>query len=140
MALYDNKNSQQVSIPKRYRDLPMSFTKHPGTGDVKPVVDIESVKQSVKNLILTNYGERPFKPNLGSNVTSFLFEPANPFTSQALKREIDTTLKEQEPRVNGITTRVFDDADRNAYIIELSYNIVSLNTRVETSFFLRRLR
>lgn len=140
MALTDNRNSVTVSMPKKYRDLPLSFLKHPGTGDVRPVNDIDAVKQSVKNLILTNFGDRPFQSKIGSNVTSLLFELVSPFTVEALRRNIETTLREQEPRVNGVIVNVFDESDRNAYVIHLNYNIVSLNINVESSFFLRRLR
>ena len=140
MALTDNRNSVTISMPKKYRDLPLSFLKHPGTGDVRPINDIDAVKQSVKNLILTNFGERPFQSKIGSNVTSLLFELVSPFTVEALRRNIETTLREQEPRVNGVIVNIFDDSDRNAYIVHLNYNVVSLNVNVETSFFLRRLR
>lgn len=140
MALTDNRNSVTISMPKKYRDLPLSFLKHPGTGDVRPINDIDAVKQSVKNLILTNFGDRPFQSKIGSNVSSLLFELVSPFTVEALRRNIETTLREQEPRVNGVIVNVFDDSDRNAYIVKLNYNIVSLNVNVETSFFLRRLR
>lgn len=140
MALTDNRNSVTISMPKKYRDLPLSFLKHPGTGDVRPINDIDAVKQSVKNLILTNFGDRPFQSKIGSNVTSLLFELVSPFTIEALRRNIETTLREQEPRVNGVIVNVFDNSDRNAYVIHLNYNVVSLNVNVETSFFLRRLR
>jgi len=140
MALTDNRNSVTISMPKKYRDLPLSFLKHPGTGDVRPINDIDAVKQSVKNLILTNFGDRPFQSKIGSNVTSLLFELVSPFTVEALRRNIETTLREQEPRVNGVIVNIFDDSDRNAYIVHLNYNVVSLNVNVETSFFLRRLR
>ena len=140
MALMDNRNAVTVSMPTKYRDLPMAFMKHPGTGDVRPVKDIEAVKQSVKNLILTNFGDRPFQPKIGSNVTALLFEPAGPFTQEALRRNIETTIKEQEPRVNGVIVSIFDSSDRNAYVVKLQFNIVSLNVNVETSFFLTRLR
>jgi len=140
MALTDNRNSVTISMPKKYRDLPLSFLKHPGTGDVRPINDIDAVKQSVKNLILTNFGDRPFQSKIGSNVTSLLFELVSPFTVEALRRNIETTLREQEPRVNGVIVNIFDDSDRNAYVVHLNYNVVSLNVNVETSFFLRRLR
>ena len=140
MALMDNINAVTVSMPKKYRDLPLSFLKHPGTGDVRPINDIDAVKQSVKNLILTNLGDRPFQPKIGSDITRLLFEPAGPFTTEAIRRNIETTIREQEPRINGVIVNIFDESDRNAYIIKLNYNIVSLNVNVDTSFFLRRLR
>ena len=71
-AVSDSRTSIRTTMPQRYRDLPLSFIKHPGTGDVRPLNDINAVKQSVKNLILTNYGERPFAPRIGGNVTKYL--------------------------------------------------------------------
>ena len=70
-SLSDKSNSTNVAITRTYRDIPLSFQKHPGTGDVRPLKDIDAVKQSVKNLILTNFGDRPFQFDIGSNVTSF---------------------------------------------------------------------
>ena len=140
IAISDSSSSIRVSMPRVYKDLPMSFQKHPGTGDVRPIEDLAAVKQSVRNLILTNYGERPFNNNIGSNVASYLFEPVSPFTANAIERDIESVLSEQEPRINGVLVRVYDKSDENAYIVELQYNVVSLNIQVETSFFLRRLR
>lgn len=139
-ALSDKSNSTNVAITRTYRDIPLSFQKHPGTGDVRPLKDIDAVKQSVKNLILTNFGDRPFQFDVGSNVTSLLFEPASGFTAQAIKTEILECLRTKEPRVNGVTVRVTDNSDRNAYVINLAYNVISLNLEVESSFYLRRLR
>ena len=140
IALSDNKSSVRVAKKQAYSDLPIAFTKHPGTGDIRPIKDIDAVKQSVKNLILTNFGERPFQPNIGSNVTSYLFEPVSAFTVQALRSNIERTLKEQEPRINGVTVTIFDKADENAYAIQLNYNIISLNVSLQSNFYLRRLR
>ena len=139
-ALSDKSLSTNVAIKRKYRDSPLSFLKHPGTNDVRPLTDIEAVKQSVKNLILTNYGDRPFQFDIGSNVTSLLFEPASGFTSNAIKTEILECLRTKEPRVNGVTVRVSDNSDRNAYKVTLSYNVITLNLEVESSFYLRRLR
>jgi phage baseplate assembly protein W len=139
-ALSDKSNSTNVSIKRQYRDISLSFLKHPGTGDVRPLTDIDAVKQSVKNLILTNFGDRPFQFDIGSNVTSLLFEPASNFTAQAIKTEILECLRTKEPRINGTTVRITDNSDRNSYVISLYYNVISLNLEVESSFYLRRLR
>ena len=64
-----------------YSDFDLAFIKHPNTKDVTILKDLDSVKQSIKNLILTSRGERPFNPNLGSGIRALLFEPADFFTS-----------------------------------------------------------
>ena len=139
-TLSDSKSSIRVSIPKAYKDLSLAFLKHPGTNDVRPLSDIDAVKQSVKNLILTNHGDRPFNYKIGSNLTSLLFEPVGPFTSNAIRTEITEVLAKNEPRINGVRVNVFDESERNAYIIRLVYTVVSLNTEVDTQFYLKRLR
>ena len=62
------------------------------------------------------------------------------FTVQGLRANIERTLKEQEPRINGVSVQVFDNSDENAYEIHLQYNVISLNMALQSSFFLRRLR
>jgi phage baseplate assembly protein W len=139
-GLSDTSNSTQVAITRKYADLPLSFIQHPGTGDIRPLNDLDAVKQSVKNLILTNFGERPFHPEIGGNVTSYLFENANGLTSFAIEEEIKKVLKEHEPRVNGVTIRVQDNMDANNFIVHLQYNVLALNIEVQSSFYLKRLR
>ena len=136
----NNTGSTRVAVKRKYADLPLSFLKHPGTGDIRPLKDIDAVKQSVKNLILTNFGERPFQQGLGGNVTSYLFEPGSGITSYTIQEEIKKVLEEHEPRVNGVTVSVIDDLDRNGFIVNLQYNVLALNTEVESSFYLKRLR
>ena len=139
-GLSDTSNSTQVAITRKYADLPLSFIQHPGTGDIRPLNDLDAVKQSVKNLILTNFGDRPFHPEIGGNVTSYLFEPANGLTAYAIEEEIKKVLKEHEPRVNGVTIRVQDNVDANSFIVHLQYNVLALNVEVQSSFYLKRLR
>ena len=71
-----------------YRDIALSFETNTATKDVIVKKDVDAVKQSVKNLILTNHYERPFRPEIGSGVTQLLFEPLDPITAQSLKRVI----------------------------------------------------
>jgi hypothetical protein len=76
----------------RYADLNMAFLQHPVLKDITPLKDIDAVKQSVKNLVMTNFYERPFRPDIGSGVTGLLFEPADSFTGMALRDEIKEVL------------------------------------------------
>tara|TARA_E500000178_G_scaffold334093_1_gene369663 strand:- start:816 stop:1244 length:429 start_codon:yes stop_codon:yes gene_type:complete len=135
-----NIGSTRVAVTKKYKDLPLSFLQHPGTKDIRPITDIDAVKQSVKNIVLTNFGERPFQPEIGSNVTSYLFEPADGMSGYMIEEEIKNALKEQEPRVNGVSVKVSANIDNNALTAKISYNVISLNVSVSTSFYLTRLR
>lgn len=123
-----------------YADLNLNFKRHPNTADVKPLKDIDAVKNAVKNLLLTNFGDRPFQPEVGSNITSLLFEPADIFTALSLKQEIKLCLEKFEPRVNGITVEVLNDEDRNAYFVTVAFNVLFDNKNQEISFYLERLR
>ena len=111
----DYKVAAQVSKDKKnlYSDLNLFFQRNPN--DISPLRDIDAVRQSVKNLVLTNFFERPFHPELGSNVTALLFEPADQFTGIAIRDEIQKVVEEFEPRVNNVVVQVFADIDANRY-------------------------
>ena len=131
----------RVALRNLYTDLPLFFTDvHPNTEDLSVLKDLLAVKQAVKNLILTNFNERPFHPEIGSNVTALLFEPADNFTSNAIKEEILYVLKKYEPRTNGHSVEVFDNSERNAYEITIGFNVIFSPKREEINFYLQRLR
>ena len=138
---YNNGRSSNVLRRDLYTDLPINFKGvHPNLKDIIALKDIDAVKQSVKNLILTNHGERPFQPEIGSNITRLLFEPADTFTASAISREVKAVLKRFEPRVTNITVQVFDNSDRNAYSITIGFTVVFSDEAQEVNFYLQRLR
>ena len=134
------KQSSNVSKKKVYSDLNLEFIQHPDRLDIIPLKDIDAVKQSVKNLVLTNFYERPFHPEIGGNVSSKLFEQADAITGIAIKREILQVLKDWEPRVNGVKVEVFDNIDANELIVNIIYNVIYLQMTGEVTFNLQRLR
>lgn len=123
-----------------YSDFDLNFTAHPNTGDVTTLYDINSIKQSVKNLILTNKGERPFNPRLGSNVRGLLFEPADPFTALDIREAIRETISNYEPRVKLLGVVVKDDADANRYSVEIEFQILTTLETGDVTFYLERIR
>ncbi len=129
-----------VANRRLYSDLPLAFTIHPNTSDLTALRDIDAVKHSVKNLILTDFTERVFEPHIGSNVASLLFENADVFTSMAIKDEIIRVLKEYEPRVNGVVVDVVDQRDHNSYHVTIQFNVVFSDQRQEINFYLERTR
>lgn len=137
---YSAKRSSNVAAKSLYSDLDLSLSLHPTLNDVRPVNDLLAVKNSVKNLVLTNFGERPFQPRLGSNVTALLFEPADQFTAIQMKKEIQRLLKDHEPRINGVRIQILDDVDANAYRVTIGFNVIFSNTVSEISLALQRLR
>jgi phage baseplate assembly protein W len=118
-------NSSNRSV-RLYRDVALSFEKNSNTKDVIVKKDIEAVKQSVRNLILTNHFERPFHPEIGSNVTSILFEPMNPITANILQRTIAECIENFEPRARLVSVLAEPNLDRNAYQCTIAFYVVNI--------------
>ena len=137
---YNQKRSTNVAAGRLYSDFDMSMTLHPVKKDITPLTDLQAVRNAVKNLILTNFSERPFQSKLGSNVTALLFEPADQFTALQMKKEIYRLLDDHEPRVNATRVQILDDTDANAYRVSINFNVVQANTQTGVEFALERLR
>ena len=129
-----------TQIPKRYKDLDLSFTPHPIKKDVNIFVDDTAIINSIKNLLLTNHYERPFNPDLGSNVRKLLFENIDAVTAIMIEREITQTIANFEPRVSVIGTTVIPDYTNNGFNIQLYFNIINRTEPVTINFFLERAR
>lgn len=123
-----------------YKDLDLRFKTHPLFGDVKPVTDVEAIKNSIKNILLTRRGEKPFNPAFGSNVADYLFENSTNVTKQLLGQEIEFSVRTQEPRVQLQRIDISDDIDNNAFVIRLDVIIVSTQEETDISLVLKRLR
>ena len=124
-----------------FKDLSITFKKHPVTNDLVTVKDKTAISQSIKSLLLTRRGERPFQPDLGSGLQDLLFEPMDYGTSALIKKEITETLKRYEPRVIITGLICFPDYDNNGYNVELQYLIRGREDRpVGIDIFLERTR
>jgi phage baseplate assembly protein W len=121
-----------------YTDLATSFV-HPVSGDALLSRDIDAVKNSIRNIVLTAKGERPFNPEFGSGVGSLLFELADGATAAALESEITAAIIRWEPRVTDIFTRVDDEHERNAYRVQVAFTM-SGQLSVTIEFLLNRIR
>lgn len=121
-----------------YKDVSFSFI-HPATGDVLLATDIEAVKNSIKNIILTLRGTRPFFPEFGTRVSRLLFELASPITASQIRDEIVSAVEKYEKRVSTFQVRVDDDHERNAYRITATFRM-TYGTQVEFIFLLIRNR
>jgi hypothetical protein len=111
---------------RQYRDIALSFEKNNATKDVIVKRDIEAVKQSVKNLILTNHYERPFHPEIGSSVRAMLFQPMNPITANVLQRTVAECIENFEPRVRLVSVIASAQPDVNAYEVTISFYVVNV--------------
>ena len=132
-----NNSSRSV---KTYSDLNLNFTRNPATGDVARLTDIEAVKRSVRNLVLTNQFERPFHPEIGSSVRALLFENVTPLNAILLEDRIREVIINFEERAELTNVRVIDDADRNGYRVIINFQVLNSVENVSITEFLQRLR
>lgn len=125
---------------RTFSDLDLNFTAHPVTGDVTKKLNIEAIKQSVRNLILTKNFERPFHSEIGSQVRAVLFEPASPTTTVILKKSIEDVINNFEPRVVLDDVQVSGNIDDNAYYIKIYFRIINTETPIDVDLILKRTR
>jgi phage baseplate assembly protein W len=127
--------------PEVYSDFLSNLDKHPLSGDIGRVTNTESIKQSIKNLLLTNYGERFFNPGIGSNVYRTLFQPMDNFTLHDMKDYIKETLQFHEPRVNLIGVNVaFSENNKNTVTATIVFSLINSNNVNTLNLILQRVR
>lgn len=125
---------------KSYADLNLTFAAHPVTGRLSVLKDADAVKRAIRNLLLTNRYEVPYDPLYGSNISAQLFENFSPLTAFVLKKDIETTIKNYDPRVSIISIAVKEDIDNNGINIYIKFSILNRLEPVELSLFLERTR
>ena len=126
-------------VSRSFKDLSFNMTKNPITDDLVILKNEEAIKQSVKNLVLTQLNERPFNPLLGTNTTSYLFELSTEVGEQKLIDEIERVIKENEPRVTLEAISVDLADDENAFEVYIEYLIIGASPEIqELSFILVR--
>lgn len=123
-----------------YSDLDLDFLKNNTTGDIVRKTGEEAIKRSIRNLIFTNYYDRPFRSYIGSGVRSMLFENATNFSADQLQSAIREVINNFEPRVSVVDVVVTPDFDRNGFNVQLTYVIKNREQPVVTSIFLERVR
>ncbi len=134
-----NYKNSTVSRVKGYSDLDLSLRLHPIRKDIIALKDDQAVKNAIKNLILTNFFEKPFAANVGGNLRGLLFEPADAITELALEDNIKRVLK-NEPRIRTTFVNVVELAEHNAYRITVKFLIKQIDTSAEVEIVLKRLR
>lgn len=129
-----------TQVARKYKDLDLLFNIHPVRKDINRHTDELAVINSVKNLILTKHYERPFQPEIGSNVTKLLFENLDTITAASLEREIIQTINNYEPRARVYRTSVIPDYDNNGFTVDMEFLINNQTQPVQITFFLERVR
>ena len=123
---------------RNFDDLNIALPLNPFTKDTYTVKNENAIKQSIKNLVLTVPGEKPFQPLVGSQVNRLLFEPMDAFTADAIKDEIINTIKQHEPRVDLQKVDVQPIYTQNRVNISVQYKIVGLPIVEDITFVLQR--
>ena len=136
MASYRFRSEKYVS--RGFKDLAISLNSNPSTGDFGVVRNENAIKQSVRNLICTMYGERPFQDEIGSRVRELLFEQWDPFSVDSMKGEIYNCLQRLEPRIEVTSIDLRDDSDINSIQVAIEYTIVGQEVQQSVDFLLER--
>ena len=123
-----------------YSDLDLNFGIHPVKKDLVTKKDENAVAFAIRNLILTNHYERPFNPELGSNVRKLLFEPVSVFTASDLQKMIEQTIANFEPRAKVRKVDVIPNEDSNAYDVRIEFFIDMKTNPITADFLLERIR
>lgn len=129
-----------ISRKNDYADLDLDFMPHPTTKDVMKKNGIEAIKRSVRNLVLTNFYDRPFQSYIGSNALKLLFDNATPITANFLSNAIREVINNYEPRVRIQDLKVNFDLDNNGYNVTLYIVIINRNEPAVINLFLERIR
>ena len=137
-AQVNNDTSRNV---RQYNDLDLFFSKKSGSNDVTQITDIQAVKRSIRNLVLTNFYEKPFHPEIGSGIRDMLFENMTPITAVVLARKVEDVIENFEPRARLISVRSLPNLDRNEYEVTIEFFVVNTPTElVDMTVFLEVLR
>ena len=124
-----------------FKDINITFKKHPVTNDLVVSKDASAIKQSIVNLLMTNKGERVYQPEYGSDLRRFLFEPMDFATAAAIQSNIVSTIKKFEPRIGILSLEAIPNFDDNGFDVEMTYEIRGTdNPPVNVDFFLARTR
>ena len=123
-----------------FSDLDFNFTKHPLSHDVARKFDEEAIKQSIKNLVMTNHYERPFHPEIGSQVNALLFENSGPMLQAMLESAITNTVVNFEPRITLLNVDVNTNNDNNAVYVSITFKIKNTEQPLTVDLILQRTR
>jgi phage baseplate assembly protein W len=131
-----NTNSNTPS----YSDVEIGFSRNPKTGDLLTVTNSAAVRQSIRSLINTSFGERLFQPRIGGSLRNLLFEPIDEITALEIRDRLIETLRKHEPRIGTLFVDVSSDADGNSYTVNVEYGMREVNESQKITVTLERIR
>lgn len=130
----------QISREPDYKDLDLDFIAHPTTGDIVRKKGVDALKRSIRNLVLTNFYDRPFRSGIGSNAQKILFDNITPLTHTFLKDAISEVVTNFEPRVRIVEVVVTVASDQNGFNVRLTFIPHNTGRPAEFDMFLTRIR
>ena len=128
---WDASRQNEKRSSRIYKDLNLNFSTNPVTQDVTTVTDVNAVKRSVRNLLLTNHYDRPFHPEIGSNIQALMFENFGPITGNQLTRTIEELIANYEPRARVETVECYPLPDTNTYDIRIYFYVENLPAELQ---------
>jgi phage baseplate assembly protein W len=141
MSRYDaTQTNESTRSSKIFKDLNLDFQQNTATKDIQKITDVESVKRSVRNLLNTNHYEKPFHPEIGSNLRGMLFELMTPQMNHVITKQIENLINNYEPRCNLVQVFTQPMFDRNGYSVQISFMVNNHQDPVTVESFLERLR
>ena len=129
-----------LTSKKTYSDLDVSFNFHPVTKDVLKKTGISSVVQSIISLVLLSHYEKPFHPEIGSNIRKLLFELADNVTASRIAEEVKITIANFEPRATVLGVYVDPTDDGYGYNVNIEFSVITVADPVSITLFLERVR
>lgn len=132
--------NKAATVKERFSDLNLKMIIHPQKRDIIPLKGEAAVKNSIKNLLLTNFHERPFNSTLGGNLRGLLFEPADTITKIALENGVKAVLENHEPRIDNVNVIVTSHQNDSEYRITVVFSIKATDEVADVEINLRRLR
>ena len=124
----------------RYSDFLADLNPHPNTKDLVKNTNVDAVRRSIRNLILTDRYERLMRPTLGSNIRKILFEPVNETSADMLKQYVIETIGNFEPRAKVITVDVTGDVNNLAYTVNIYFYVINIADPISMTVTLYRVR
>jgi len=126
--------------PEYFSDFLNNFDNHPVNNALAKAVNENSVKQSVRNLILTNLGERLFQPTIGSNIIHALFEPNDVITAENISSFVRSTINQNEPRAVLLSVNVYSNPDQYSFNVNIIFSLINSNVPIQMTVILKRVR
>jgi phage baseplate assembly protein W len=129
-----------IKTNRTFSDLDLNFKLHPVKKDVNILLNELAISNSIKNLVLTNHYERPFQPEVGSNIRKLLFDNLDSITAANIERELKETIDNFEPRAKVHKVTAIAAPDQNGYKMKLEFFVLNNTSPITINFFLERVR